>query len=183
MIKVFRNSFLIKPLCVLLALNVILLTSSFTLVPKKVKIPAGTLITLKLLEGVTTKECSEGDPVNFSILYDVMNEGKKIIPAGTRASGKVVKCEKAKGLGKPGTISIDVSNLVINGSNIPLSTIPIKKEGDDNSLIAYAVGGALCLLTIIGGVAVFFIKGGEGEIDAGKMIEGRVSSDSEIYLN
>ena len=49
-------------------------------------------------------------------------------------------------------------------------------------MIAYAVGGALCLLTVIGAV-IFFIKGGEGEIDAGKMIEGRVSSDAEIYLD
>ena len=64
-----------------------------------------------------------------------------------------------------------------------LSTIPVKSEGKDNSMIAYAVGGALCLLTVIGAVAVFFIKGGEGEIDAGKMIEGRVSSDTEIYLD
>ena len=183
MIKIFRNPFLLKPLSIILAFNVILLTSSFTLVPKKVKIPAGTLITLKLLEGVSTKECSEGDPVNLSILYDVKSEGKKIIPAGTRASGKIVKCEKAKGIGKPGTISIDVSNLVINGSVVTLSTIPVKSEGKDNSMIAYAVGGALCLLTIIGAVAVFFIKGGEGEIDAGKMIEGRVSSDAEIYLD
>ena len=62
MIKIFRNPFILKPLSIILALNVILLTSSFTLVPKKVKIPAGTLITLKLLEGVSTKECSEGDP-------------------------------------------------------------------------------------------------------------------------
>ena len=183
MIKIFRNPFLLKPLSIILALNVILLTSSFTLVPKKVKIPAGTLITLKLLEGVSTKECSEGDPVNLSILYDVKSEGKKIIPAGTRASGKIVKCVKAKGIGKPGTISIDVSNLVINGSVVTLSTIPVKSEGKDNSMIAYAVGGALCLLTVIGAVAVFFIKGGEGEIDAGKMIEGRVSSDTEIYLD
>ena len=56
MIKIFRNPFLLKPLSIILALNFIILTSSLTLIPKKVKIPADTLITLKLSEGVTTKK-------------------------------------------------------------------------------------------------------------------------------
>ena len=38
MIKIFRNPSLIKPLSIIIALNVIILTSSFTLVPKKVKL-------------------------------------------------------------------------------------------------------------------------------------------------
>ena len=50
MIKIYRNPFLKKPLSIILALNFINLTSSFTLITKKVKIPADTLITLKLLE-------------------------------------------------------------------------------------------------------------------------------------
>ena len=71
MIQIFRNPFLLKPLSIILALNVILLTSSFTFVPKKVKIPAGTLITLKLLDNISSIQCSEGDLVNLSVLYDV----------------------------------------------------------------------------------------------------------------
>ena len=56
MIKIYRNPFLKKPLSIILALNFINLTSSFTLITKKVKIPADTLITLKLSERITTKK-------------------------------------------------------------------------------------------------------------------------------
>ncbi len=183
MIKTFRNPFLIKPLSIILALNVILLTSSFTLVPKKVKIPAGTLITLKLLEGVTTKECNEGDLINLTVLYDVKKDDKKLIPAGTRAIGRISLCNAAKGQGKPGEIAIDISSLRIGEEILPLVSSPITVKGEDKSSLAWGVGIGACLLVAgIGIVAVFFIKGGEGELKAGKIIEGNVATDTSINL-
>tara|TARA_B100001094_G_scaffold241565_1_gene237428 strand:+ start:1147 stop:1698 length:552 start_codon:yes stop_codon:yes gene_type:complete len=183
MIQIFRNPFLLKPLSIILALNVILLTSSFTFVPKKIKIPAGTLITLKLLDNISSIQCSEGDLVNLSVLYDVKKNDKKLIPAGTRAIGKVSLCNPAKGQGKPGEVGVDISSLRIGDVSIPLSSSPITMKGEDKSDLAWGVGiGACLLLAGIGIVAVFFIKGGEGELKAGKIIEGNVATDTSINL-
>ena len=183
MIKIFRNQFLIKPLSIILALNIIFLTSSFTLVPKKVKIPEGTPITLKLLEGVTTKECSEGDLINLTVLYDVKKDDKKLIPAGTRAIGKVSLCNAAKGQGKPGEITIDISSLRIGEEILPLVSSPITTKGENKSSLAWGVGIVACLLMAgIGIVAVWFIKGGKGEFKAGKIVEGNVATDTSINL-
>lgn len=89
MLKIFRIKFLIKSLSIFLAFNIILLTSSFSFVPKKVKIPAETLITLKLLQSVSSNDCNEGDIVNLSVLYDVKSNDNTLITAGTRATGKI----------------------------------------------------------------------------------------------
>ena len=181
--KFFRNPIFLKPFCFLFSIVIILFTSSFTFTPKKIKIPAGTLITLKMLQSVSTEDCSEGDIVSFSIVYDVMADGKKLITAGTKVTGNVLKCEKPKGVGKPGTVEIDISNLKINGNILPLSAAPLKNVGEDRKMLAYAVGGGLCLFVwVIGGLAVFFIKGEDGKIDAGKIIEGNVSTDIELNI-
>lgn len=183
MIKIFRNPFLMKPLSIIVALNVILLTSSFTFAPKKVKIPAGTLITLKLLDNISSTKCSEGDIINLSVLYDVKVDEKKLIPAGTRASGKVTICKAAKGQGKPGEIGIDISSLRIGGSSLPITSSAILETGEDKSQLAWGIGIGACLLVAgIGIIAVFFIKGGEAELNAGKIIEGNVASDTSINL-
>tara|TARA_B110000902_G_C14193907_1_gene545170 strand:- start:714 stop:1265 length:552 start_codon:yes stop_codon:yes gene_type:complete len=183
MLKIFRNNYLSKTLSIFLAFNVIILTSSFSFVPKKVKIPAGTLVTLRLIQSVSSTDCSEGDIVNLSVLYDVKSNDKTLITAGTRATGIVSLCTASKGQGKPGEVGVDISNLRINGSTIPLSSSPIKNKGEDKTTLAWGIGiGACVLLFGIGIVAVFFIKGGDGVLKSGKIIEGNVVTDSEINL-
>ena len=182
MLKIFRIKFLIKSLSIFLAFNIILLTSSFSFVPKKVKIPAGTLITLKLLQSVSSTDCNEGDIVNLSVLYDVKSNDNTLITAGTRATGKISLCTASKGKGQPGVVAIDISNLRINGTIIPLSSSPIKSKGEDKATLAWGVGIGACLLTGIGIIAVFFIKGGDGELEAGKIMEGNVATETEINL-
>ena len=183
MLKIFRIKFLVKSLSIFLAFNIIVLTSSFSFVSKKVKIPAGTLVTLKLLQSVSSTDCNEGDIVNLSVLYDVKSNDKTLITAGTRATGIVSLCTASKGQGKPGEVGVDISNLRINGTTIPLSSSPIKNKGEDKATLAWGVGiGACLLLAGIGIVAVFFIKGGDGVLEAGKIMEGNVATETVINI-
>ena len=116
-------------------------------------------------------------------MYDLKVDSKTVIPAGSQAKGQIVLCQAAKGMGKPGKLSIEPKHLVApDGTIIDLSGSPVQYNGEDKSTIAWVAGAAGLLLTCIGGVAVFLIKGGEAEILPGASIDCNVSTDVEISI-
>ena len=58
------------------------------------------------------------------MLYDLKKIIKKLIPARTRAIGKLSLCNAGKGQGNPGEIIIDISSLRIGEEILPLLGSP-----------------------------------------------------------
>lgn len=183
MISIIRNSVFIKPLCFISAFTMLFLTSSFS-APKKITIKAGTPVSLQLNSPLSSGNCTQGQMIDFRVMYDVKTDGQVVIPAGTNAKGQVVSCQPAKGMGKPGAISIQVKTLAApDGTMIYLSSSTNQYKGVNRSALAWIAGGALFLTTCIGGIVVFIIKGGEAETQSGISIDANVSTDTEITIN
>lgn len=183
MISKIRNSVFIKPLSFITAFALLILTSSFS-ASKTITIKAGTPVSLQLNSPLSSGNCAQGQMVDFSVMRDVKTAGQIAIPAGTVAKGQVVACKPAKGIGKPGAISVQVKNLTApDGTMVYLSSPTNQYKGEDKSTLAWIAGGTLFFFTCIGGLVVFMIKGGEAEIQTGMSIDAYVSTDTEITID
>ena len=131
MITKIRKSILFRPLCLISAIVVLILTAGFSESGKATD-KAGTPVTVQLNSTVNSNNCAQGQLVDFRVVYNVRAEGKTVIPSGTVAKGQVVFCQRAKGVGKPGQISIQIRNLTApDGTMVPLSGSPIQFKGTD----------------------------------------------------
>ena len=146
----------------------------------QVEISSGTFIPMEVAETINSKFVSTGQPVKLKIRFDVKINDTLNIPAGTSVDGKIVKAQKAKGVGEGGFLEISAQYLSFNGKTIPISGSPLIVEGKDKK-------GAAIGLTIAGFFFIcpfnfFFlaIKGQEAIITPGTLLDGVVVTNIKL---
>lgn len=138
-----------------------------------VTVPVGTMIQLEVTNTISTLNAHIGQKVNFRVLNDVSINGELAVKGGSRAVGKVVSVDKNGALGKPGSMSIQLSRVTaVDGNIIPISANSVLK-GQDKSTTAIVVTLLLCVFGL-------FIEGGDAVLQAGSIIEAEVISAVEI---
>ena len=76
---------------------------------------------METTQPIKSEVVKAGYTLYFKVLYDVKVNDKIVIPAGSRATGQVVRSEMAKGLGKPGAVEVQVNSVeALDGQVIPL---------------------------------------------------------------
>lgn len=85
---------------------------------EKVKVPEGTVISLRLLEELSTKKNNAGDIVSLDVLEPVIIGSRVVIPAGCKAYGKVTSAAKAKIVYQSSSMGFSIDYL-----NMPDGTI------------------------------------------------------------
>jgi hypothetical protein len=114
-------------------------------VPQTITIPAGTVITVRLGETLSSKDSSAGQGFSATVAEPVAIDGKTVIERGAAARGTVVD---AKGMGhfKGGALlEVRLSSVTING----------KETSVDTGMVARSVSGK-------GKRSAGFIGGGAG---------------------
>lgn len=138
-----------------------------------VTLPIGSIIQLEVTNTISTLNAYVGQKVNFRVLDDVSIDGEVVVKGGSKAVGKVVSVDKNGALGKPGSMSIQLSRVTaVDGNNIPISANSVLK-GQDKSTTAIVVTLLLCVFGL-------FIEGGEAVLQAGSVIEAEVISAVEV---
>jgi hypothetical protein len=124
-----------------------------------VTIPAGTILTVRLGQSLSTKTARAGDTFTGTIAEPVSADGKVVIPSGADASGTVTD-SKAMGHFKGGALlSIVLNSVTVNGQSIPVETSANShSEKGKGKRSAIAIGGGAGLGALIGGLA----GGGKG---------------------
>ena len=136
-------------------------------------LPIGSTIQLEATNTISTLNAYVGQKVNFRVLNDVSINGELVVKGGSRAVGKVVSVDKNGALGKPGSMSIQLSRVTaIDGNSIPISANSVLK-GQDKSGTAIVVTLLLCVFGL-------FIEGGDAVLQAGSIIDAEVISAVEI---
>jgi hypothetical protein len=145
--------------------------------PKKVVTPEkepeflleeGTLIKVKSLADISSKTAKEGDRADFAIAEDVEINGKVVIKEGTLVDGNIESVQKAKGLGKQGSITINFSKVkATNGSTVPIRSTKNAIQGKNK-------GGASVVLALVLSPLFLLKKGKEAKIPEQLPIEARV---------
>ncbi len=126
----------------------------------KATLSGGTVVTVQLLQDVSSSSANTGDVLMFETAEPVMVADKTTVPKGTKVTGRVIEAAKRKGMGKPGKLnfSIDYLNLP-NGKTVKL-TSELKADGQDKTGTAVAEAVLLTPLFLLKkGKDVKFAKG------------------------
>ena len=112
-----------------------------------VTIPAGTLLQVRTSEPVDSKRAKDGEPVQFTVIQDVVAGGYLAIPRGAAVHGVVteVKNEGSGHLAGSSVLALALTSLDLGGQSYPLDTNQFRVKGPNKAgqTASNAVGGAL----------------------------------------
>lgn len=139
----------------------------------KVKLPVGTVVDLVFDAAVTPTTATVGQNVQLRVVSDVTIDGRKVIAAGTMASGAVTLAQKPGAVGKEGQIGVLVKTVTaVDGTVVPLDGSKVVM-GENKQTSSLVITLLCCILGLLQ-------KGGAAEIPAGTAVKATVSAPVEI---
>ena len=117
-----------------------------------VTVPEGTLLQVRTSESLNSKRAKDGEPVQFTVIRDVVFGGALAIPRGATVHGVITESKKAGELGGSAELALRLTSLDLGGQSYPLDTDQFKVKGPNKAgqTVGNAFGGAI-LGAIIGG--------------------------------
>jgi hypothetical protein len=128
--------------------------------PHKVTIAAGTLLNVRLVEGLSSDRNSPGDTFSATLDQPLVVDGFVIAERGARLQGRVIESEKAGRVKGLSHISIALNKLhTSDGQNIAIQTDTFSKQGASGTKDDVTRGAAA---TAIGAAIGAIAGGGKG---------------------
>lgn len=138
-------------------------------------IPQDTILTIELMEEISSKHIKAGMPVPLTLKENLIVNDVIVAPAGTEVYGVVTKATKSGFFGRSGKLEFTINSLTaINGVKIPLQYVTKKEAGSDGGAVAVAA-----VLTVVGG---FLMKGKNVSYQAGSLFDARVTADTDLEV-
>jgi BON domain len=153
--------------------------------PQPVVVPAGTTLTVRLGDALSSKTSQAGQTFMATLAQPVSTERGTAIPAGSTASGTVVSA-KAKGKFKgEAELSLALTSITINGHTYPIQTTALSSTSKGKGKrTAATTGGGAAGGALIGGLA----GGGKGAgigalVGAGAgLVGGAMTGNKQIEI-
>jgi hypothetical protein len=126
---------------------------------KRITVPAGTRILIRMIDSIDTTKQKTGFRFTASLETNLQAEDMVVAPRGTTVYGKLVSAESAGRMKGSSELTLELTDIMINNTAYPLltSTYEIKGKGEGSNTAKKVVGGA-GLGALIGGIA----GGGKG---------------------
>lgn len=142
---------------------------------EQIIVPEGTEFAITPVEEVNSKISSEGDPVTFRVVDDVVVNDKVVVKAGTVVKGIVSDLEKRGMLGKAGKISIRVEKTTtVDGQPLRLRAVRAR-EGGSNT-------GKVIALTLLVSPLFLLMRGNTARIKPGMKIQVYTDEEKKVSL-
>jgi hypothetical protein len=127
--------------------------------PQPIVIPAGTALTVRTVQGLSSKTSQEGQPFAATLAQPISIGGRVAIPAGATASGTVLTA-KAKGKIKgEGELTLSLTSISAGGRTYAIKTSVLSStQKGKGKRTAATTGGGAAGGALIGGLA----GGGKG---------------------
>jgi len=150
---------------------------------EEVLIPAGTLVPVRFLSTLSSKNNKTGETFNFQIAENVFLDNKLIIPANYEGIGEIAKAKKATILSRPGKLEIEFKSvLALDGTS--LSLILGEEAEEENKRLYVAIGagilGLIILSSPVGLVLGALIPGKNVKIEEGTEMFLQVKEDITV---
>lgn len=127
--------------------------------PKKVTIPAGTQVTIRLNDGLDTERNQVGDSFHATLGTPIVMNDETVIPSGADVVGRVVDVKSAGRMAGSSTLTLELNSLSINGKTYNIQTSQWSRQGKgEGKDTAIKTGGGAAVGAVIGGLA----GGGKG---------------------
>jgi hypothetical protein len=118
-------------------------------------IPAGTKVTVRLGQAISSETAHTGDTWEGTLANDVVVNGQTIAKAGDPVKGKVTYAKSSGRLKTPGQVTIRLTS--VNGTTVTSSAVGAKGKSHTKSNLT-KIGGGTAAGALIGGLA----GGGKG---------------------
>ena len=122
-------------------------------------IPAGTPITVRTVESISSKTAQSGDAFTATLADPITVDGHEVVPAGAKADGTVVEAKAQGKIKGAASLRLELTRLNVGGNSYPITTsMDSFAQKGKGKRTAIATGGGAALGGIIGGLA----GGGKG---------------------
>lgn len=125
----------------------------------KVTVPAGTQLSIRLTDEVSSEKAQVGDVFHGSISAPVTIDEQTVIPTTADVEGRVVEVKSAGRFAGQSVLTLELTKLTMNGRSYNLQTNQWTKSGNGRGKsTATKVGGGAAVGAILGGI----FGGGKG---------------------
>jgi hypothetical protein len=150
---------------------------------EEVVIPAGTLVSIRFLNKLSSKENISGEVFNYQVGENIFIDNKLVVSVDSTGSGEVTLAKKASILAQPGKLELTFKSIVsLDGT--PIDLIMGEKAEEENKRLYIAVGagilGLIILSNPIGLVVGVLIPGKDVKIDEGTKMFLQVKEDTTV---
>jgi type IV secretory pathway VirB10-like protein len=122
--------------------------------PPPVELPAGTRITVRMIDSVDSQVARVGDTFRASVDEPVSMNGVTVIPRGADVVAKLVEEDQSGKISGRTTMKLVLSTVRVNDRNIDITTSDVVKQSSSRGArSAGAIGGGAVLGAIIGAAA------------------------------
>lgn len=122
--------------------------------PIHVTIPAGTVITVRMIDGVDSSRDRAGQDFGASVAAPVLVGERVVIPAGSDARVRLVNARNAGHMTGQSALQLQLTGVTIAGSNYDAETTTYSQVGGSRGKrTAETVGGGAVLGGLIGAIA------------------------------
>ena len=122
--------------------------------PVQVTIPAGTVITVRMNDGVDSSRDQAGQDLSASVAAPVAVDDRVIIPQGSDASVRLVKAKNAGHMTGQSEVELELSGVTVAGTKYDAVSTTYNQAGASRGKrTAETVGGGAILGGLIGAIA------------------------------
>jgi hypothetical protein len=150
-----------------------------------VTLKAGTFIPVELAQMASSQILTNGSNIELRVRQNIEVSGKTVIQAMANGKATVTEVKKAKGMGKPGKLSIAAQSVMsVDGQQILISGTPLSVQGENKSSLAWGLWILLFLTTLVLAIIpALFVKGGEAVINQGTSLSSSSLNRVDIEIH
>jgi hypothetical protein len=141
----------------------------------RILLPRNTLVTLELVQEISTSNASPDDFFELRVAEPVLLEGRVLIPAQARGQGQVVDAQGGGVFGSPAKLQLAIRYVEVDGEQLPLRFYQ-PMMGEDKSKQGMAMG----MIPVVGLFAPF-VHAGDIILPPGTRLIAKVAKDISIF--
>lgn len=146
-------------------------------------IPKDTLVKIKTLSTLNSKQSRQGDSVALAVAEDVYVGGVLVLPKGANGFGKVTKVQQPGSFGRDAKLEISFDSLVATDGTTVYTFLGDKAKEETKSMVK-AAGASVAGMVILGPVGIIggaFVNGKDANIPIGSQLYIQTKDDIEVY--